>query len=52
MWLHQRRPGGSARFHWHIDLLPRLGTLAGLELGAGVMSVAFPSEVTARRLRG
>ena len=52
MWLHQRRPGGTERFHWHIDMIPRLGTLAGLELGAGVMSVAVSSETTARRLRG
>ncbi len=51
MWLHQRRPGGTERFHWHIDMIPRLGTLAGLELGAGVMSVAVSSETTARRLR-
>lgn len=52
MWLHQRRPGGSPRFHWHVNLIPRLGTLAGLELGAGVIAVASPPEVTAERLRG
>jgi UDPglucose--hexose-1-phosphate uridylyltransferase len=52
MWLHQRRPGGTARFHWHIDVVPRLGTLAGLELGAGVIAVASPPETTAARLRG
>ena len=27
-WVHPRR-------HWHIEVLPRLSTLAGLELGAG-----------------
>jgi UDPglucose--hexose-1-phosphate uridylyltransferase len=51
LWLHQRRPGGSSRYHWHIDLVPRLGTLAGLELGAGVIAVANAPEATAGRLR-
>lgn len=52
LWLNQRRPGGSERYHWHLDLIPRLGTLAGLELGAGVIAVAMRPETTARRLRG
>jgi UDPglucose--hexose-1-phosphate uridylyltransferase len=51
LWLHQRRPGGSPRYHWHIDLVPRVGTLAGLELGAGVVAIAVSPEDTAARLR-
>jgi UDPglucose--hexose-1-phosphate uridylyltransferase len=50
MWLHQRHPGGTDRYHWHMDLVPRLGTLAGLELGAGVIAVATSPETTAARL--
>jgi UDPglucose--hexose-1-phosphate uridylyltransferase len=51
LWLHERRPGGSARVHWHLDLLPRLGTLAGLELGAGVMTIVVAPEAAAARMR-
>jgi UDPglucose--hexose-1-phosphate uridylyltransferase len=39
LWLNQRHPGGPAGFHWHIDVIPRRGTLAGMELGAGVFSL-------------
>lgn len=51
LWLHQRRPGGSARQHWHLELLARRGTLAGMELGTGVMAVAHDPTVVATRLR-
>ena len=51
LWLHERGPGGTDRRHWHIDLLPRIGTLAGMELGAGVIAVAVAPEDTAARLR-
>ena len=49
LWLHQRRPGSDGDFHWHVDAVPRLGTLAGLELGAGVIAAPrSPAEVAAR----
>lgn len=51
LWLHERGPGGTDRRHWHIDMLPRIGTLAGMELGAGVIAVAISPEDTAARLR-
>lgn len=51
LWLHRRRRGGSDRVHWHIDVIPRLGTLAGLELGTGVIAVAQPPREVAARLR-
>lgn len=51
LWLHQRRPGGSDRQHWHIELLARRGTLAGMELGAGLMAVARDPAETAAGLR-
>jgi UDPglucose--hexose-1-phosphate uridylyltransferase len=52
LWLHRRRPGGSQRVHWHADVIPRLGTLAGLELGTGVIAVAQGPREVAARLRG
>lgn len=51
LWLHQRRPSGPERHHWHLELVPRLGTLAGLELGAGVVTVNLLPEDLAGRLR-
>jgi UDPglucose--hexose-1-phosphate uridylyltransferase len=51
LWLLQRGPGGSDAFHWHVDGVPRLGTLAGLELGSGVIAAAYRQEVVAERLR-
>jgi UDPglucose--hexose-1-phosphate uridylyltransferase len=44
-WLHH----GDT---WHIELLPRLTILAGLELGAGVYVNALPPEQAAKNLRG
>lgn len=52
LWLHQRGPGGTDRYHWHLDAVPRLGTLAGLELGAGVIAAAHAPEAVAARVRG
>jgi UDPglucose--hexose-1-phosphate uridylyltransferase len=43
-WLHDGP-------HWHLELLPRLGILAGLELGAGVYVNSLPPEEAAARLR-
>jgi UDPglucose--hexose-1-phosphate uridylyltransferase len=37
--------------HWHIDVLPRLAVLAGIELGAGIYVNALPPEEAAARLR-
>jgi UDPglucose--hexose-1-phosphate uridylyltransferase len=43
-WAH---PGG----HWHLEVLPRLSVLAGLELGAGVYLNWLPPDEAATRLR-
>jgi UDPglucose--hexose-1-phosphate uridylyltransferase len=43
-WLH----GGG---HWHLEVLPRLTVLAGLELGAGIYVNTLPPEEAAKRLR-
>jgi UDPglucose--hexose-1-phosphate uridylyltransferase len=43
-WLHPGRP-------WHIELVPRLAVLAGLELGAGVYINTVAPEDAAQALR-
>ena len=48
MWLH-RLPG--ERFHWHFELQPRTGQLAGLELGGDMYINSLPAVAAARRLR-
>lgn len=37
--------------HWHLEVLPRLTVLAGLELGAGLYVNSMPPEEAARALR-
>ena len=44
LWLHA--PG-----HWHLEVLPRLTVMAGLELGAGVYVNTLAPEEAAARLR-
>jgi len=44
-WLHDGR-------HWHIEIVPRLSVLAGLELGAGIYVNTLPPEEAAARLSG
>lgn len=44
-WVH-------AGAHWHVELLPRLSVLAGLELGAGIYVNSLPPEQAAQALRG
>ncbi len=43
-WLHDTP-------HWHLELLPRLSVLAGIELGAGIYVNTLPPEEAAERLR-
>lgn len=38
-------------FHWHFELQPRTGQLAGLELGGDMYINSVPADVTAARLR-
>lgn len=48
MYLH-RIPGDD--FHWHFEVQPRTGYLAGLELGADMYINAVPARQAAERLR-
>ncbi len=43
-WLHDGE-------HWHVEILPRLSVLAGLELGAGLYVNTLAPEDAAERLR-
>jgi UDPglucose--hexose-1-phosphate uridylyltransferase len=38
-------------FHWHFELQPRTGQLAGLELGGDMYINSVPADVTAARMR-
>ena len=47
------RDGSDPRAHpWHIEILPRLTHIAGLELGAGAHILEVSPEEAAERLRG
>lgn len=48
LWLH-RIPG--ARFHWHFELQPRTGQMAGLELGGDMYINSLPAALSAAKLR-
>lgn len=51
LMLYERPPGGTDRYHWHLDVVPRLGTLAGLELGTGVVAANVAPDDAAAALR-
>jgi UDPglucose--hexose-1-phosphate uridylyltransferase len=44
-------PRGADKFHWHIDVVPRLTELAGFELGTGVNVNIVAPERAATELR-
>ena len=41
----------SDHYHWHIEIIPRMSFVAGLEWATGVMINTVPPEVAAGRLR-
>jgi UDPglucose--hexose-1-phosphate uridylyltransferase len=50
MWI-RTAPSGAGEFCWHLDVLPRLAQLAGLEMGTGVSLNIVPPETAAETLR-
>lgn len=55
-WLHQAPFGHpqtavAGRWHWHLEILPRLAPLAGFELGTGCHITTLSPEESARRLK-
>lgn len=47
LWLHNFQADG----HWHLELVPRLTVLAGIELGAGIFVNPLDPHEAAARLR-
>jgi UDPglucose--hexose-1-phosphate uridylyltransferase len=43
------RPVGE--FHWHVDVMPRIGVTAGFEAGTGILVNTVPPEQAASHLR-
>ncbi|WP_372792022.1 hypothetical protein [Paraconexibacter sp.] len=50
LWV-RTAPRGAEHFCWHVDVLPRLTPLAGLELGTGVHITTVSPELAAAELR-
>jgi UDPglucose--hexose-1-phosphate uridylyltransferase len=50
LWV-RTAPSGAGEFTWHIDVVPRLAHLAGLEMGTGVSLNIVPPERAAEELR-
>ena len=50
MWV-RTAPSGAGEFCWHVDVVPRLAQLAGLEMGTGVSLNIVPPEQAAAALR-
>jgi UDPglucose--hexose-1-phosphate uridylyltransferase len=50
LWV-RTAPRGGDRFHWHVDIAPRLTIKAGFELGTGVDINVYPPERAAGDLR-
>lgn len=50
LWV-RTQPSGADHYGWRIEIVPRLGQPAGLELGAGVNVCIHPPEQAAAELR-
>ncbi len=50
LWV-RTAPRGAEEFCWHLDIVPRLTTRAGFELGTGVEINVYPPERAAMDLR-
>jgi UDPglucose--hexose-1-phosphate uridylyltransferase len=52
-WLYSRPLlGADHGLHWHVEAVPRLTVLAGVELGAGLPICAIDPDAAARAMRG
>ena len=51
-WLHTAPAGLRGVFHWHLELAPRVATIAGIELGCDITLVGADPSAAAAALRG
>ena len=51
LWLHTAPAELRGAYHWHVELAPRLSSIAGLELGADIAVVTVDPESAAAALR-
>ena len=51
LWLHTAPKELRGTFHWHLELAPRLASIAGLELGADIALVTVDPKTAAKALR-
>jgi UDPglucose--hexose-1-phosphate uridylyltransferase len=51
LWLHTAPAELRGAYHWHMELAPRLSSIAGLELGADIALVTVDPEAAAEALR-
>jgi UDPglucose--hexose-1-phosphate uridylyltransferase len=49
--VHTAPPGRTGFFHWYLEVQPRLGVIAGFEIGTGVFVNVVAPEDAARQLR-
>jgi len=45
------RDGNHEYYHWHLEILPKTGRLAGVELGTGIEVITMEPELAAEYLR-
>jgi UDPglucose--hexose-1-phosphate uridylyltransferase len=50
-WRAEAAPVATDRWHWHLEILPRVNQLAGFELGTGCHITPLPAAEAAARLR-
>lgn len=50
LWLH-RSTAQNVAYHWHLEVVPRRGMLAGMELGSGVLSLFSEPRALAAEVR-
>jgi UDPglucose--hexose-1-phosphate uridylyltransferase len=50
-WRAEAAPAATDRWHWHLEILPRVNQLAGFELGTGCHITPLPAAEAAARLR-
>ncbi|MFN8028180.1 MAG: DUF4921 family protein [Acidimicrobiia bacterium] len=44
-------PAEDDRFHWYVEITPRISTIAGFEQGTGVLVNTVPPEQAAEAIR-